>query len=142
MADAAPKRRLQPWVVKPSERVVVPNPKRVPPLMRPIKIGFWIDPAADPKWTVPLPDPKTMTDASWSSAERAVVVAYLRAHPVVALYMGASTCRICGGLNGSGEQTDGSYLWPTGFVHYLEDHLVRPPADFIDHVLAWSDSTH
>ncbi|MFI5297271.1 MAG: hypothetical protein ACHREM_04170 [Polyangiales bacterium] len=83
-----------------------------------------------------LPDPKTMVDTTWSSAERAAVVAYLRAAPIVENYFGWSDCRICGCRNGSSERSDGVYLWPDGFAHYLEAHHVKPPTDFIAHVLA------
>jgi hypothetical protein len=37
---------------------------------------------------------------------------------------------------GSGERTDGVYVWPEGLVHYLEKHNVRLPQEFVDHVLS------
>eukprot|EP00904_Undaria_pinnatifida_P009632 jgi/Undpi1/579/HiC_scaffold_10.g04043.m1 len=32
--------------------------------------------------------------------------------------------------------TDGTYVWPEGLAHYLSEHAVRPPDDFIAHALA------
>ncbi len=48
---------------------------------------------------------------------------------------GPSVCRLCGCSNGSGEHCDGTYQWPDGFLHYVRDHAVRPPDDFIAHAL-------
>ena len=36
---------------------------------------------------------------------------------------------------GSHDMTDGTFIWPEGFAHYLEVHAVRPPAEFVNHVL-------
>ena len=36
---------------------------------------------------------------------------------------------------GSECQTDGVFIWPEGFAHYLEAHAVRPPEEFVRHVL-------
>ena len=38
--------------------------------------------------------------------------------------------------NGSREFTDGTWLWPEGFSHYVENHQVRPPAEFVAWALA------
>ena len=32
--------------------------------------------------------------------------------------------------------TDGTYVWPEGLAHYVSEHAVRPPEDFIKHALA------
>jgi hypothetical protein len=37
------------------------------------------------------------------------------------------------GLN---DLTDGTFIWPEGFAHYLEKHAVRPPEEFVKHVLS------
>jgi len=50
-------------------------------------------------------------------------------------YMGYSTCRICGKDNGTADFSDGFYVWPEGFAHYLSEHKVRPPATFVLHAL-------
>jgi len=32
--------------------------------------------------------------------------------------------------------SDGTFIWPEGFPHYLEVHAVRPPEAFVKHVLS------
>jgi hypothetical protein len=39
-------------------------------------------------------------------------------------------------LMGTSCLTDGTFIWPEGFAHYLEAHAVRPPVEFVRHVLA------
>jgi hypothetical protein len=36
---------------------------------------------------------------------------------------------------GSIERTDGIYVWPEGLTHYVKEHNVRLPQEFVDHVL-------
>lgn len=31
--------------------------------------------------------------------------------------------------------SDGTFVWPEGFAHYLEEHAVRPPQEFVQHAL-------
>ena len=31
---------------------------------------------------------------------------------------------------------DGTWVWPEGFAHSIEAHSVRPPQEFIDHLLS------
>jgi hypothetical protein len=47
---------------------------------------------------------------------------------------GLSPCRLCGQLNGSAEYTDGTYVWPEGLAHYVMEHDVRLPDEFVSHV--------
>jgi hypothetical protein len=37
---------------------------------------------------------------------------------------------------GSSDLSDGFWVWPEGLAHYIEDHHVVLPDDFIRHVLA------
>lgn len=84
-----------------------------------------------------LPDPRASVDPSWDPAERALVVAYLRAAPRLEQWRGYSWCRICDlSTNGTGCLGDDTYNWPEGFAHYVEAHGVRPPAGFVAHVLS------
>ncbi len=94
-------------------------------------IGYWrgVGERSD------LPDPRDFVDPSWNRAELAAVVAYLRAGRFHTAYMGYSDCRICGCGNGDKEYTDGVYVWPEGYAHYLERHQVKPPEHFVQHVL-------
>lgn len=82
------------------------------------------------------PDPRNHVDLSWDSSERGLVVAHLRAGQVLYTWLGSSTCRFCG-LRPNGREclTDGTYGWPSGLAHTVEEHGFKPPQEFIDHVL-------
>jgi len=101
-----------------------------------LHVGFWSDEHLD----TALPHPREFIDPAWSSQERAIVANYLRNGQEHASYRGFSYCRFhCGKPStqmGSRDLTDGVYVWPQGFVHYIEDHNVKPPQEFISHVLA------
>jgi hypothetical protein len=92
-------------------------------------LAYWLGPDA-PGW----PDVELYVDPVWDADEREVVLTYLRAGFVARAYLGASRCRICAEWVGSLELTDGTFLWPQGFEHYVKEHPVRPPADFVTHV--------
>ena len=104
-------------------------------------IGYWSDQALIAGvWTYALvtiyPNARDWVDTSWNDAERNKVILYLlgsgREH---ASYRGPSRCRFCDKHNGSREFTDGVYIWPSGLEHYLAKHGVKPPQEFIDHVI-------
>ena len=42
-------------------------------------------------------------------------------------------CRFCNEFNGTGELTDGTYVWPEGLAHYVTEHNVRLPEGFVSH---------
>ena len=48
-------------------------------------------------------------------------------------YRGFSICRCCGHANGSGEYRmetfEKVYVWPSGLIHYLEEHNIEPPEE-------------
>lgn len=94
-------------------------------------IGFWRS-VKDARPV--LPDPRDFVDPAWDASEREMVVAYLRAGRRVRPQMGSARCRLCGSSTGSAEQTDGTHLWPEGYAHYVAEHAVRPPAEFVEHV--------
>lgn len=85
-----------------------------------------------------FPDPNDHVDPTWKERYPDLyraLCSYLRAHPEYNAYKGWSTCRICGKPNGSREFTDGSYYWPEGLVHYVEDHdVVIPDSQFLLHI--------
>jgi hypothetical protein len=86
----------------------------------------------------PLPNPATLVWAGWDPAERAGVVAYLRAGQEWIQFHGWSYCRFeCGiapSALGDRDLTDGVWVWPEGLPHYVEAHSVRLPDEFIDHM--------
>lgn len=124
------------------------------------KVGFWLDPTLLPprmttnKGKLPIlttlfvgilavavqesmATPSDSRDTAWSYDQRHLVIRYLKAGRVHKVWMGDSWCR-CGCKHaqmGNKDLTDGVYLWPEGYAHYLEVHDVRPPDEFIHHVL-------
>jgi hypothetical protein len=82
-----------------------------------------------------LPTVEEFVDASWDQKERQMVAAYLDQGRVLERYLGHSACRLCDkSENGSADLTDGVYVWPEGFAHYVRQHNVKPPVEFVDHV--------
>jgi hypothetical protein len=77
----------------------------------------WIDRDQDPK-------------------ERARVLSYV-SDPTFRLmsWLGDSTCRMCGKPNGCADYTDGKFIWPEGLAHYVRDHDVWLPLEFVQHAL-------
>lgn len=94
-------------------------------------IGFWRGDRA-PDW----PDVERFVDASWDEQERDLVATYLGSGQVWRWSPGVSRCRFCEKPNGAATWTDGVYAWPEGLAHYVEEHQVRLPQEFVDHVLA------
>jgi hypothetical protein len=99
-------------------------------------VGFWRDP--DDHTTEGLPDPHAWVDESWDRKERAMVVRYLRRGHEHMVYPGETWCRFRCGIDdadmGTRDLTDGTWVWPEGFAHYVDVHAVRPPAEFVEHV--------
>lgn len=46
-------------------------------------------------------------------------------------YKGWSTCCMCGCRNGSSEYSYKNFVWPSGLMHYIVDHNVKPSYQFI-----------
>jgi hypothetical protein len=92
-------------------------------------IGYWWS-SQYPEW----PNPAEFIDSDWDRNERSMVGLYLRSGQMFARSPGTSRCRICGTSNGSGELTDGVYVWPEGLHHYVDAHSVRLPREIIEHI--------
>ena len=93
-------------------------------------IGYWRGEFEPGRW----PDARWFVDRSWPSETRELVADYLRRGRTLKQYRGLSPCRFCGRHNGSKELTDGTYCWPEGLAHYLIQHDVRLPSEFVAHV--------
>jgi len=92
-------------------------------------IGYWKS-----EYEPELPNTHDFVDHSWTGDERKMVMDYLSGGEVIMRFRGMSRCRVCGEFNGSTTMSDGTYAWPQGFQHYLLEHGVRPPQEFVDHV--------
>jgi hypothetical protein len=91
-------------------------------------IGLWLGPQAA-AW----PDVRGFVDVEADQSDRNQIAYRLDAgHRTDRAYMGYSTCRICGSQNGSGELTDGVFIWPEGLGHYVRKHSVRLPVEIED----------
>jgi hypothetical protein len=86
-----------------------------------------------------LPLPNEWVDTSWDAAERERVVVYLKNAQTHESWRGNSFCRFEGCettyLAGHRDLTDGTYVWPEAFHHYVDVHGVKPPQEFVDHVM-------
>jgi hypothetical protein len=110
--------------------------KEVPPrILR--RIGYWIRDFLDVEFVAPqeLVGP-------WDEQVRRRVLAYLSQGSYTSA-MGYSWCRFpdCPdhtrfGPMGSEDRTDGVWSWPEGLAHYVREHDVQLPSDFVEHVLA------
>jgi hypothetical protein len=99
-----------------------------------VLIGYWCSDRT-PHW----PDPASFVDLSWDPIEREAVTDYLRRGFVARAYMGHSRCRFCDEPVGSLELSDGTFIWPEGLAHYVDQHGVRLPASFVEHVAGWTE---
>jgi hypothetical protein len=114
------------WVFLRKEDAALDDAQREPLIL----LGYWRGPN-----TPELPDPHDFVDPSWGRYDRRRVQQYLEDGMVARVYRGMSSCRFCGELVGHREQTDGTYLWPEGLAHYVAEHDVRLPAEFVRHAL-------
>lgn len=94
---------------------------------RPLLIGYWTGERAEGR-----PSPGRFVDAMWDADEREMVADYLDRGFVTRACMGLSPCRLCERPNGALELSDGVYVWPEGFSHYVRDHDVRPPTSSLN----------
>jgi hypothetical protein len=97
------------------------------------RVGFWWSPE-EPK----LPHPREYIDQSWDSLERDRAISYLeQSYHLTRFSLGYSWCRFgCKSKSemGNGECTDGVWLFPEGFLHYVRHHAVIPPHEFLAHM--------
>ena len=94
-------------------------------------IGFWRS-----YQEKSLPNPSNFVDPTWDDNEKQIVINHLKNGFRMPYAMGGlSWCRFlceqeyCGAL----EFTDGYYLWPEGLLHYVQNHEVKLPEEFIAH---------
>lgn len=85
---------------------------------------------AEPDLPMPVPDAEWPGRDAFLALLPRVEAAARQQH-----YKGFSTCRICECVNGSSSYTLGGWEWPSGFMHYLKEHGVRPSAAFEAFVL-------
>ena len=96
-------------------------------------IGYWIESLADMNY---FPPQELIGDLTAETKRR--IADYLDAGSLFAEYRGLSWCRFgCTHVQmGHREFTDGCWVWPEGLSHYIRDHAVTLPDQFIEHVLS------
>ncbi len=85
-----------------------------------------------------MPNPADFVDENWDPQEKVAVLAYLEKGKTLMSWRGFSWCRFkCSEppVPGTRCKTDGEWVWPEGFAHYIELHDVKPPQEFINKCL-------
>jgi hypothetical protein len=104
--------------------------------LRPISLRFWPHQVGDDPH---VDDPRHCVDANWDRAERDRVLAYLAdcyesgflvPSPLVWCAFGC----LAPSPSGSVELTDGTWFFPEILTHYVQQHAVKPPSDFLTHI--------
>jgi hypothetical protein len=100
-----------------------------------LAIGFWYDPLDRFLGRHRGVDPTRLVQPEWAGDERSQLAQYLRAGHRCCSYLGFSFCRFeCGiarNRMGSGDLTDGTWIWPEGLAHYVEEHGICLPDEFL-----------
>jgi len=80
-------------------------------------------------------DPSKLIDKDfWMKYNKSETILYLKNGTPIKWYRGFSSCRICGKILGVHERTDGVWYWPDQFEHYIENHDIRIPEDFLNNL--------
>ncbi len=97
----------------------------------PIRIGYWRQ-KKDSKEDLPWPE-----EGRLPLDTKEKIAKYLMNGKEYAAWMGCSTCRICGKWsNGSTCMTDGEFVYPEGYAHYILDHNITPDVRLLAKVLS------
>ncbi len=83
------------------------------------------------------PHPELFVDEDFDSETKEWIVRYLRLCYPLLHYRGFSPCRFncTSSTPGTSDDSDGEYIFPSGFMHYVQAHSVKPPQEFIEKVL-------
>ena len=92
--------------------------------------GYWY---SEYEKQYPKPIPNTIDISIKQQFIEKLKKIQLHAHEVA--YMGSSKCRLCDICNGSTEFNHKGWIWPIGYLHYIETHNVSPSKDFINFVI-------
>ncbi len=107
--------------------------------MEGLEIGFWNIPGDSHYGNHPSPIP--CKDSLWlSELKRPFVerILLLQKKAKGRCYKGWSECRLCGKMNGSKEYYFKDLIWPSGYLHYIQEHDVRPPENHWRKVLEYT----
>ncbi|KAL3665988.1 hypothetical protein V7S43_008786 [Phytophthora oleae] len=115
------------------------------------ELGFWCSEeelsSTEPLNTTSRPSPLRLVDDAWFTecdpAFLKTIGWYLTRAFVESHELAYSFCRFPGcslalqqpRVMGACTMTDGVYCWPEGYWHYVSYHHVKPPDEFLGHVL-------
>jgi hypothetical protein len=101
-------------------------------------IGYWIGYLEDDK----RPAPQELVGVM-AAGQRERLANYLAAGMLHEMYLGPSWCRFGCGIDtaqmGRHALSDDTWVWPEGLSHYVRDHSVMLPEEFVQHALSKSD---
>lgn len=97
-----------------------------------LMIGYWNSPEQLGEWI----DPRGLSETGCNNKE--LVVNYLSSGKFCGGELGYSWCRYCCSTPaeemGAAILTDGAWAWPEGLAHYVLEHNLRLPDEFLEHV--------
>jgi len=103
-------------------------------------MGYWRteeeeeEGGGEPAW----PHPRDFIDDSWDVEERDRVITYVDSAYILCGWLGPAPCRLgCPDFTydmGNHDLTDGTWLFPEGYAHYLRHHGLKPDEAFLAHV--------
>lgn len=94
-----------------------------------MRVGFWKSSAA-----CDMPTPTANPEAWAGQAEFVANLLALESRTEAVSFRGISYCRLCCRSNGNREFRHALAEWPEGLRHYIAEHNVRPPDEFIEFV--------
>ena len=97
-----------------------------------IKLGFYFESSTAEGRKLPLPE------QDWQPYPPIFVKLLDKVENLIGpttRYRGWSDCRVCGKHNGSVEFTLNNFTWPEGYKHYIAEHNVHPPPNFVAMIL-------
>jgi hypothetical protein len=95
-------------------------------------IGYWNDEEnIYPYYPLPQNLEKYVVGNAFDSAVEKIICDFLKSGDETNFYRGSSKCRICRKPLGSHERTIGDWIWPDGLDHYVSEHKIILPFEFL-----------
>ena len=92
-------------------------------------IGYWQSSSRDEQTLI---HPRILVkERPYDDNEKAAIVRYMQLGVPCNHYRGFSGCRICGKILGTHERTDGKWVWPDKMDHYVDEHNIALPEEFL-----------
>ena len=91
--------------------------------------GYWREDKAKKS---ELPYPTDFIDNKLSQSLKEMLTNYIcKKAKIIKEWKGYAKCRLCKERLGSACLSDGIFIFPEGYDHYIEEHNVYPPKEFI-----------